>query len=285
MKVCVVGSGGREHALAVALSKTASVVVTPGNPGIPALTGEVACSAQLPAETDADRLLFRIKQALHPLLGMLASRGHALAALGVRLRPDAGPWRADLIRPAAPTLDPVQILDLVRLRLDTARPGSGVIEVALEACGVPASPDQFRILPEHPTRDLAAGTRALARLRARYGDDAVVRAVLHDGHLPEARFRWEPVDQVRLPRPRHVETRPLVRRILARPVPVTVAVRGRDDPSVTGSSAAGPYIVSGGWWLRETRRAYYFAETSRGDLLWVFHDHVRGRWYLHGLVE
>jgi phosphoribosylamine--glycine ligase len=33
--VCVVGSGGREHALADVLSRTAEVVVTPGNPGIP----------------------------------------------------------------------------------------------------------------------------------------------------------------------------------------------------------------------------------------------------------
>ena len=32
--VCVVGSGGREHALAVVLGRTADVVVTPGNPGI-----------------------------------------------------------------------------------------------------------------------------------------------------------------------------------------------------------------------------------------------------------
>ena len=32
--VCVVGSGGREHALAVVLARTADVVVTPGNPGI-----------------------------------------------------------------------------------------------------------------------------------------------------------------------------------------------------------------------------------------------------------
>ncbi len=33
MRVCVVGSGGREHALAHALSQSAEVVVTPGNPG------------------------------------------------------------------------------------------------------------------------------------------------------------------------------------------------------------------------------------------------------------
>jgi phosphoribosylamine--glycine ligase len=48
MKVCVVGSGGREHALASVLSRDAEVVVTPGNPGIPA-------SIAVPAEeVDAD---------------------------------------------------------------------------------------------------------------------------------------------------------------------------------------------------------------------------------------
>ncbi len=35
MKVCVVGSGGREHALATVLRRHHEVVVTPGNPGIP----------------------------------------------------------------------------------------------------------------------------------------------------------------------------------------------------------------------------------------------------------
>ena len=38
MTVCVVGGGGREHALALALARVADVVVTPGNPGMPAVT-------------------------------------------------------------------------------------------------------------------------------------------------------------------------------------------------------------------------------------------------------
>jgi phosphoribosylamine--glycine ligase len=42
VKVCVVGSGGREHALAHVLSRTAEVVVTPGNPGIPGSTATAA---------------------------------------------------------------------------------------------------------------------------------------------------------------------------------------------------------------------------------------------------
>jgi phosphoribosylamine--glycine ligase len=40
LKVCIIGSGGREHALAVALGRTADVVVTPGSPGIPGSTPE-----------------------------------------------------------------------------------------------------------------------------------------------------------------------------------------------------------------------------------------------------
>ncbi len=49
MKVCVVGSGGREHALAAVLARSAdSVVVTPGNPGI---AGSVRTA---PEDVDAD---------------------------------------------------------------------------------------------------------------------------------------------------------------------------------------------------------------------------------------
>ncbi len=48
MRVCVVGSGGREHALAHVLGRSCDVVVTPGNPGIP---DSVAAPA---TEIDAD---------------------------------------------------------------------------------------------------------------------------------------------------------------------------------------------------------------------------------------
>jgi protein ImuB len=47
----------------------------------------------------------------------------------------------------------------------------------------------------------------------------------------------------------------------------------------------GPYVYSGGWWNREIQRDYYFAETRRGDLLWVYYDRVRRRWFLQGSIE
>ena len=65
MRVCVVGNGGREHALAAALGRTADVVVSPGNPGIP---GSVPTPAE---EVDAD--LFVIGPEV-PLVAGLADR-------------------------------------------------------------------------------------------------------------------------------------------------------------------------------------------------------------------
>lgn len=50
MKVCVVGSGGREHALAEVLARTATVVVTPGNAGMAA--SGIACTAERPDDCD-----------------------------------------------------------------------------------------------------------------------------------------------------------------------------------------------------------------------------------------
>ncbi len=59
MKVCVVGSGGREHALARSLARTAEVVVAPGNPGMAPHSPEAADSVafagtSLPITVTAD---------------------------------------------------------------------------------------------------------------------------------------------------------------------------------------------------------------------------------------
>ncbi len=72
MKVCVVGGGGREHALASVLGRTASVVVTPGNPGIP---GSVATP---PEELDADLFVIGPEG---PLVDGLADRLRASGRL------------------------------------------------------------------------------------------------------------------------------------------------------------------------------------------------------------
>jgi phosphoribosylamine--glycine ligase len=76
MKVCVIGSGGREHALAVALARTAEVVVCPGNAGMSALG--LHCVAGPPDGLEAD--LFVIGPEA-PLVGGLADRLRAAGRL------------------------------------------------------------------------------------------------------------------------------------------------------------------------------------------------------------
>src|SRR5271169_1083908 len=74
MKVCVVGSGGREHALALALARTAEVVVTPGNPGMPGTPADgypISCTEAPAEKIAADLWVIGPEQ---PLVDGLADR-------------------------------------------------------------------------------------------------------------------------------------------------------------------------------------------------------------------
>ena len=246
-------------------------------------------------ENDTTRLLFLIKQLLHPMLATLAARAQALASLWLSFLIDRGDWLKEQIRPAVPTLDSGQILDLVRLRLESKRFSSGVTEIGLEAETCAASVEQLRLFERLvlSTRDLDAANRALARLRAEFGDDAVVQAKLKDGHLPEARFAWEPLNRVKLPAPKKEAGKTLVRRIMAKPLPLPGGPRHTHEDGwlILGhkygsvDKLSGPYVFSGGWWNREIQRDYYFAETRRGAIAWVYYDRVRRRWFLQGWIE
>ncbi|HWO40204.1 MAG TPA: DNA polymerase Y family protein [Candidatus Eisenbacteria bacterium] len=248
------------------------------------------------AETDATRLLFIVKQLLHPMLSALAARSEALAGLELAFLIERQGWIRERIRPAAPTLDLTQIIDLIRLRLESIALSAGVIEIMLIAEACPATSEQLLLFAERPARDLDAANRALARLRAEFGEEAVARAKLTDGHLPEARFTWEPLDGVKLPRNDLNGAngkKMLVRRIRGKPLQLSSAPRQTHEDGWLllgpkyGSvdKLIGPYVVSGGWWNREIRRDYYFAETRRGDLLWIYYDRVRRRWFLQGMIE
>ena len=245
--------------------------------------------------TDSTQLIFLVKRLLHPLLAQLAERCEALAKLQLDLNPDnAGPCVLT-VQPAAPTLDALQVLDLVRLRLEATRLSAGVEELLVRAVGVLATPELLQLFAEHPCRDLQAAERAFARIRAEFGAYAVVRAQLRDKHLPEASFTWEPFKHACLPQP-HVTGRDgmrLVRRIQNRPLmlppcprhePNGWLVRGLKSGPVM--RCVGPFEISGGWWSgAEVHREYHFLQTQNGELLWVFYDRRRNHWFLQGWVE
>jgi protein ImuB len=266
-------------------------------------------------EADSTRLLFLIKQLLHPLLATLARRHQALTMLWLGLLIDHSGRLKELLRPAEPTLDAVQILDLVRLRLESLQLAAGVIEIELSADVCAATSEQLRLFNDKPMRDLDAANRALARLRAEFGDESVVYAKLTNGHLPEARFTWEPLSQVNFsqtvlnpstalragPAQRlnglNVLNSPatgvLIRRVHAKPLRLAGGpyhshedgwlILGPKQGNI--DKLTGPYVFTGGWWNKEIQREYYYAETRGGDLLWLYYDRVRRRWFWQGAVE
>jgi protein ImuB len=243
-------------------------------------------------ECHLDRLMAVLERLLEPVLATLARRDQLAAALLIRFVFDDGARAAERIEPAGATREAKEILDLARLRLEGMKLACGVAEVELEAVAHQASRRQRDLFEQQSPRDLEAANRALARVRAELGDGAVVRARLRDGHLPEASFEWESVKKIEEPSPRNIALRPLVRRIYARPV--ALSKRRRSEPRAAlvtlyedrlVEERVGPYVVTGGWWVREVGREYYYVRTETGRCLWLYYDRRRQCWFLHGEVE
>lgn len=255
------------------------------------------------AETNIERLLALVERHLQSLFLRLSQRSEVLTAIVLRLGFDDGTRATERLAPARPTLELEQILELLRLRLASVftamasrargeRFHNGVVDVDVEAVGTPALASQGELFVEQSPRDLDAIARAFARLRAEFGERAVVRAVLRNGHLPEARFSWERADAVPVPRARAVQHPSLIRRLYSRPVTFSPGRHRHADTALTahiddGSVAdtLGPFVVSGGWWNREVHREYYYVRTTRGRTLWMYYDRRRQRWFIHGEVE
>jgi protein ImuB len=243
-------------------------------------------------ESNLDRLMAVIEQLLEQILAELLKRDELAAAVRVRFLFDDGARATERVEPASATLEAGQILDLVRLRLEGLRLAAGVAEVELVAESHTAARRQRDLFEQQSPRDLEAANRALARVRAELGEGAVVRAKLREGHLPEASFEWEPVKKLEEPAPRNVALRPLVRRIYSRPV--AMSKRRQSEPRAAlvtlyedrlVEERVGPYVVAGGWWVREVGREYYYVRTETGRCLWLYYDRRRQCWFLHGEVE
>ncbi|HEX6245013.1 MAG TPA: hypothetical protein VFZ61_29030, partial [Polyangiales bacterium] len=253
-----------------------------------------------PPDDDVARLCFTLKRALDQLLESVRQRGQSVRALWLRLDLMRSPPVAQRLEPSAATRDARLLLELLRLRLSTLRLESPVVSVSLEAETSELAPGQISMFV--PKRDLGAGARALARLKASFGEDVVCKAELVDAHLPEAQFRWSALNQLARPNEGAREEledsvragahQPLVRRLLRSPE--RIAGASQRDPH-TGKlrfvhagedwDLTGPYRVSSGWWEQAVEREYYYARASSGALWWLFYDGAQAGWFLHATVD
>jgi len=262
--------------------------LVPEHPDVPAMRRLILDNP----EFDASRIVARIEEAIGPMLDEIAAKGRALAELQLAFRFERLGDHLESIQPAAPTLVPKILLELIRLRLQAVRQlPDGVMEIVLVAREAPAVEKQRELFAVKKRRDLEAGAAALARVKAALGDDAVVRAEPRDAHLPEARFVWAPMTALPPASPRPVGEPRLIRRLYTTPVPLPPRERHEPDGWLLRGLAQGPvvkvngpYAVSGWWWKKPIEREYHFAETKHGQNLWVFYDRGMNRWFLQGEV-
>jgi phosphoribosylamine--glycine ligase len=140
VKVCVVGGGGREHALASALARSADVVVTPGNPGMVDEARSITVTGAPPEELDAD--LFVIGPEA-PLVAGLADRLRAAGkrvfgpgADGARLEGSKAHMKELLVAAGVPTARHASFSELApAVEFLRSLPGSYVVKTDGLAAG------------------------------------------------------------------------------------------------------------------------------------------------------
>ncbi|MEZ4271543.1 MAG: hypothetical protein R3C68_08965 [Myxococcota bacterium] len=235
-----------------------------------------------------------MKSALPHLADMLAARCQVMQALRLEFVLQGAPAQHERIVLAKPTLKMEQTIELLRLRMTAMQLAASVVQINLEAEGLLGQSEQM-LLQTQPRRDLEAGGRALARIRAAFGEAAVTQAVLREAHLPEYRFAWVPVAKLQFPKVNkdadfleHTPW-PLMRRLYTETSYLPLRFQGDESNDIgVEKQWHGPWRISGGWWVRPVERDYYFIECHqgpyRGDILWSYYDPLRRR-FLQGVID
>ncbi len=280
-------------------------------PRVPAAAG-----LDLPSPTDAlEPILFLMKGLVGGLLARVAAERKALAELTIEAElEDAGRSRlVHRLSPAEPTLDVRLLVDLVRLWLERAPFADPLRSLRVVASKVaPAVARQLRLYTRRQDEGTAALDRALARLAAAFGPQAVVRPTLAPRYLPEGRVVWvEAQSGPEAPWGPRVEPpgggpgepgpRPWALRLLPVPEPVELT-GGAPTPSAWVPGA--PRLLvrrgqpprrvlrieavqrrSGEWWEAPFDRSYAWVVCDGGERFWLFHDHRCGRLFLQAVAD
>lgn len=253
---------------------------------------------------ETEPLLFVLRHLLARLCAELAEGGRCAARLRLGLALEGRAEEATVtVAPARPTRREELLLELCRAGLERAAEGGRLpaSATAVSLAAVERAPPDARqgdLFAAEP-RDPAAAAGALSRLRARLGEEAVVRPRSRPHHRPEARSGWTPVSLGgggssggSSSRATGSSTPSAVLRLLPEPRRVEVRCGDGGEPvavreggeRIEVTAAEGPERLSGDGWERPFRREYYRACTGAGELLWLFREPRRGEdaWWLHG---
>lgn len=273
-------------ALVAAIDHALGAAPDPRPPFVP--PPRFASRLELPAPVhDAEALGFGVQRLVQEFSTWLAARSLGVTRLTLTLaherhvRQRGVPATVVPFALGAPARTPAHVLSVLRERL--ARVALPAPVEALVLTSDETAPLPGRNLGLLPGDDAdAVEVPLLDRLRARLGDDAVLRVAVHADHRPELAMRDAAVGGAG-GAPAAVPDAPRPVWLLAEPQPLAHLVE--TQPWVLRD---GPERIESGWWDgRDVRRDYFVATTPAGETTWIYRDHRYGiddgEWFLHGL--
>jgi protein ImuB len=291
------------------LDRVLGRVTDPRSPFVP--PPRFASKLDLPAPVrDAQALGFGVNRLVQELATWLTARGLGVTRLQLilahehYLRHRGLPATVASFALGAPARTSAHLASVLRERLARVALPAPVESITLTSEETaPLAGRNLGLLPGDEA--MAVEIPLVDRLRARLGEDAVMRLVPHAEHRPEQAMRDVAVSAAESGRPA------LKRKVGARPATAFEAVTGNlpEGPRPLWLLAEpqplahlletkpwipswklrdGPERIESGWWDgSDVRRDYFVAENPQGEILWIYRDHRYGvddgEWFLHGV--
>jgi protein ImuB len=308
-----------------AIDRTLGRASDPRPPFVPAPRFESKLDLPAPVH-DVEALGFGVQRLVHELSHWLTSRGLGVVRLTLILaheryvRQRGTPATVVPFALGAPARTAAHLLGVLRERLARVELPASVETITLVSAETMALGGRNLGLLPGDEAD-AVEVPLLDRLRARLGEDAVMRLVPHPEHRPELAMR----EAATAATPAHAGTKrsrktthastsaPLAARrrsprhggiAAVTDVPADAATSIADAPRPVWLLAEpqplahlserhplalrdGPERIESGWWDgTDVRRDYFTASTPAQEIVWIYRDHrygtEDGEWFLHG---
>ena len=268
---------------------------------------------ELPAPVhDVEALGFGVQRLVQEFAPWLTARGLGVVRLSLTLaheryvRQRGTPATVVAFALGAPARLPAHLLGVLRERLARVALPAAVEAITLTSDETAPLPGRnLGLLPGDDAH--AVEVPLLDRLRARLGEEALMRLVPHAEHRPELALRNAAVGAISGPCGQgeslagscsRAEARPTRNRrakpaaplpdaprpiwLLAEPQPLAHLLE--TQPWVLRD---GPERIESGWWDgADVRRDYFIANSPAGETAWIYRDHRYGiddgEWFLHG---
>ncbi len=238
-------------------------------------------------------LLHSLEKRLQILLARLQGRGQLAQKLRLHLHCEYSQQQHFLeVHPALPTRDSEVLMKLLEHKLASIETSNPIQQVEFEILPVAERVEQLdfwqpRIKDQDRIKDLQ-GLLRQAEINSGF-------VQLKDELLPEESWQlsfdfmdYEPLEdqvhidgqsfQIKPVHSQHLRSAPRPSLLL----PTPKALSSKELRQLEFLSAQPTERLEESWWEISRGRDYYLALSSKGECLWIYHDRIEDRYYLHG---